>query len=227
MMSKASQPRSVGKRILLLTGGLLLAATAAGAIFYGPELLGLLQLSKQIDKIASENTRLGGPWPRASEACVSCHGFNGNAQAQTYPRLAGQPEAYLKKQLQAFVSGERSDPTMTPMALSMSERELDGLAAHFSRMQPLPNAAFHADPAQVKRGEALAKANNCAACHGQQLEGKDAYPRLAGQGYDYLQTQLTRFKSGARRDASGAMPAVVAALSTQDIDDLAQFIASR
>jgi len=227
MMSKAPKPRSLGKRILLLTGGMLLAATAAGAILYGPELLGLVQLGKQFDAITAENTRLGGPWPRASDACVSCHGVNGNAQAQTYPRLAGQPEAYLKKQLQAFVSGERSDPTMTPMALSMSERELNGLSAHFSKMQLLPNATFHADPARVKRGEALAKANNCAACHGQQLEGKDVYPRLAGQGYSYLQTQLTRFKSGVRRDASGAMPAVVAALSAQDIDDLAQFIASR
>jgi cytochrome c553 len=226
MMAKASKPRSLGKRILLLTGGLLLAATAAAAVLYGPQLLGLIQLGKKLDEIASENTRIGGPWPRASEACVSCHGFNGNARAQTYPRLAGQPEAYLKQQLQAFVSGERSDPTMTPMALSMSERELAGLAAHFSKMQPVANAAFHADPAQVKRGEALAKANNCAACHGQQLEGKDTYPRLAGQGYGYLQTQLTRFKSGARRDASGAMPAVAAALSAQDIDDLAQFIAS-
>ncbi len=226
-MGKASKPRSLGKRILLLTGGLLLAATAVAAVLYGPQLLGLIQLGKKLDEIASENTRTGGPWPRASEACVSCHGLNGNARAQTYPRLAAQPEAYLKQQLQAFVSGERSDPTMTPMALSMSERELNGLAAHFSKMKPLLNTTFHADPAQVKRGEALAKANNCAACHGQQLEGKDVYPRLAGQGYSYLQTQLTRFKSGARRDASGAMPAVAAALSAQDIDDLAQFIASR
>lgn len=226
-MGTVSKPRGRSKPVLLLSGGMMAAALAVAAIVYGPELYGLIQLDRQISKISSDNTRTGGPWPRPSETCVFCHGFNGNARAQTYPRLAGQPEEYLKKQLQAFVSGERSDPTMTPLSLSMSTRELEGLAAHFARAQPLPNTTFHGDPARVARGEALAKTINCASCHGQQLEGKDIYPRLAGQGYGYLQDQLTRFKSGARRDASGAMPSVVAALSSQDIDDLAQFIASR
>ena len=73
----------------------------------------------------------------------------------------------------------------------------------------------------------LAKAKNCAACHGQQLEGKDDYPRLAGQGYDYLVDQLTNFKTGKRHDATGAMAAMAGPLSQQDIEDLAQFIASR
>ena len=109
----------------------------------------------------------------------------------------------------------------------MSQHELDGLAAHFSKMTALPNTTFQADPARVARGEALVKANNCAACHGQQLEGKDLYPRLAGQGYGYLRDQLNNFKSGARRDATGSMTAVVGALSQQDIDDLAQYVASR
>lgn len=227
MMNSTTKPRARGKRIVILSACLLFAAAAVAAVVYGPEIYGLIQMGKQIDTIASENARLGGQWPRASDACLSCHGINGSARAQTYPRLAGQPEAYLKKQLMAFVSGERTDSTMTPMALSMSTQELKGVAAHFAKMQPAPNTTFKADAAQVTRGEALAKAKNCASCHGQQLEGHDLYPRLAGQGYGYLHDQLTRFKSGARRDASGAMPAVVAALSPQDIDDLAQFIASR
>ncbi|AJG22374.1 c-type cytochrome [Cupriavidus basilensis] len=227
MTNTKTKSRGRGKRILVLGGALLLAAVVVGGVMYGPELYGLLQFGKQLDQITQEDTRVGGPWPRASEACVSCHGYGGNARAQTYPRLAGQPEAYLKKQLTAFASGERSNPTMTSLAVSMSQRELDGLAAHFSKMTPLPNTTFQADPARVARGEALVKANNCAACHGQQLEGKDLYPRLAGQGYGYLRDQLTSFKSGARRDATGSMPVVARALSQQDIDDLAQYIASR
>ena len=215
------------KPFWMVTGCVVVAALMIAATVYGPQLLGLIKLSKQIDQISAENTRLGGPWPRNSEACIFCHGIEGNARAQNYPRLAGQPEAYLKKQLQAFVSGERTDPTMTSLALSMSDAELQGLAAHFAKMKPLPNSTFQGNPAQVARGEALAKANNCAACHGAQLEGKDAFPRLAGQGHVYVQDQLTRFKSGARRDATGAMPAIVATLSPQDIDDLAQFIASQ
>lgn len=170
---------------------------------------------------------MNGPWPRASDSCIYCHGFEGNAVTQAYPRLAGQKEAYLRKQLKAFASGERSDPTMTPFALSLSEHEFESMVTHFSQMTPLPNTSFHADAVRVARGEGLAKAKNCAACHGQQLEGKDVYPRLAGQGYDYLVDQLTNFKTGKRHDATGAMAAMAGPLSQQDIEDLAQFIASR
>ena len=224
MMGSTTKPRS--KRLLMMAGMLSAAVVAAG-IIYGPELVGLIRLGQQIDQLAEENTRLGGPWPRASDACIACHGFEGSARAQGYARLAGQPEAYLKKQLKDFASGARSDSTMTTLAVSMSDREIDGLAAYFSKMKAQPNSTFQADPARVRRGEALAKANNCASCHGQQLEGKGEFPRLAGQGYDYLRDQLTRFKAGTRHDATGAMPAIAGALSPQDIDDLSQFIASR
>jgi cytochrome c553 len=218
---------SRAKRTFMVTGGLLLAVLLVAGAVYGPELVGLIQLGKQVDKLASENTRLGGPWPRVNDACIFCHGYEGNARAQTYPRLAGQPEAYLKKQLKAFAAGERTDATMESLAASMSDREIDGLAAHFAKMTPVSNATFHANAARAARGEALVKANNCAACHGEKLEGKDVFPRLAGQGYVYLRDQLARFRSGARRDATGAMPAVAAALSNQDIEDVAQFLASR
>jgi cytochrome c553 len=218
---------SRAKRTFMVTGGLLLAVLLVTGAVYGPELVGLIQLGKQVDKLASENTRLGGPWPRVNDACIFCHGYEGNARAQTYPRLAGQPEAYLKKQLKAFAAGERTDATMESLAASMSDREIDGLAAHFAKTTPVANATFNADATRAARGEALVKANNCAACHGGKLEGKDVFPRLAGQGYVYLRDQLTRFKAGARRDASGAMPAVTAALSDQDIEDVAQFLASR
>jgi len=227
MKRSAEKPRSRVKSLLLLAAGLVaVVATALGGS-YGPELYGLVRLGKEIDQMSAESTRTGGQWPRASEACIFCHGIEGNARAQNYPRLAGQPEAYIAKQLKAFASGERSDPTMTSLALTMSEREIEGLAAHFAKTAPLPNSTFHADSGRVARGDALAKANNCAACHGQKLEGKDVYPRLAGQGYGYLRDQLARFKSGERRDPSGAMSAIAKGLSAQDIDDVAQFLASR
>lgn len=226
-MKSEKKPSSRTRRVLVLAGWLLLVPAVAAGIVYGPDLVGLYQLGKHIEMISNEETRAGGPWPRATDACVGCHGFEGNARAQTYPRLAGQPEAYLKNQLKAFASGERSDPTMTPLALSLSEPEFDSFAAHFAKMAPLTNTTFNADPARVARGEAVAKANNCTSCHGQKLEGQDAYPRLAGQGHDYLRDQLMRFKDGTRRDASGVMQAITARLSQQDIDDLAQYMASR
>lgn len=220
--------RNRGRKFVRLSGMLLAAVLLLAGLRYGPELYGLLRVSQEVDAVARENAQLAGPWPRATDSCLYCHdGPQGNARTQLYPRLAGQQEAYLRKQLQAFASGERNDPTMTPFALSLTAKEFEAMVSNFSRMKPRPNASFHADPGRAARGEALAKANNCAACHGQQLEGKDAYPRLAGQSYDYLVDQLTNFKNGKRRDAAGAMPAVVNALSHGDIEDLAHFLASR
>lgn len=221
------QGKGRARRWLKWTGWTAAAALVAAGALYGPELVGLVRLSGEIDAIAQEDARLGGQWPRATDACIYCHGFEGNARAQTYPKLAGQPEAYLKKQLQAFASGERTDPTMTPLALSMPEAELAAFAAHFSKMKVLPNDTFKPDEASATRGAALAKAGNCASCHGDQFQGKGEFPRLAGQGHDYLRDQLTRFKNGLRRDPSGVMPAMAAPLSDRDIDDLAQFLASR
>jgi cytochrome c553 len=227
MMNAANKPRSRGKGMLVMSGWLLLAAAGVAGVAYGPDLVGLYRLGQEIETIAQEDKLAGGAWPRNSDACMYCHGFGGNARSQVYPRLAGQQEGYLRKQLQAFASGERGDPVMTPMALSMSEREMESLVSHFSKMKPVPNATFNADRARVARGEALARAGNCAGCHGQQLEGKGEFPRLAGQGYDYLRDQLAHFKSGARRDATGAMQAVASQLAQPDIEDLAQYVASR
>lgn len=226
-MSAAKKPRSRGKSILVLTGWLLLAAVAVAGVTYGPEIVGLYRLSEQIETIAKEDAQAAGPWPRNSDACMYCHGVAGNSRSQVYPRLAGQPEGYLRKQLKSFADGTRSDPTMTPMALSMSDKELESLVSHFGKLKPLANDTFKSDPAQVQRGAALAQANGCTACHGAQLEGKGEFPRLAGQGHDYLREQLVRFKSGVRRDPTGAMQAVTSQLAQQDIDDLAQFLASR
>ena len=227
-MNTIKTTRSPARKILVRSGWVLATVVLVAGMVYGPEIVGLLRVSNEIDKISSEAELVGGPWPRSADACLYCHdGLEGNAGTQTYPRLAGQTEGYLRKQLADFASGEREDPTMTPFALSLSEREFDAIVAHFSKMKPQPNKTFHADPVRVQRGEALAKASNCAACHGQQLEGKGEFPRLAGQGVDYLAEQLAHFKNGARRDSTGAMPAIAGTLSQQDIEDLAHYAASR
>lgn len=226
-MNAEKKPRSRGKGFMVMSGWLLAAAAGGAAIVYGPDLVSLVRLGNEIDTLAQKDAQLAGAWPRATDACIYCHGFEGNARAQNYPRLAGQPEAYLKKQLVLFASGERHDPSMTPLALGMKEEEMGRFAAHFAKMQPLPNDSFKADPERVKRGAALAAASSCTACHGAQLEGKGEFPRLAGQGADYLRDQLLNFKSGARRDPSGAMQGIAGALARQDVEDLVHYMASR
>ncbi len=83
-------------------------------------------------------------------------------------------------------------------------------------------AAIAADAAAGK-----AKSATCTACHGQDGNGVDALPlqpRLAGQHAKYLAKQIHDYKSGARENA--IMAPMVAALSDEDIDNLAAYYAS-
>jgi len=49
-------------------------------------------------------------------------------------------------------------------------------------------------------------------------------PRLAGQAQAYLANQLTAFETGERRDSTGAMASVAAALSNGDIPAMAHYL---
>jgi len=71
-----------------------------------------------------------------SAACTGCHGINGISNNPMWPNLAGQQEGYLVKQLRAFRDGIRDDPLMTPMAKTLSDSDIDNLAAYYSNLQP-------------------------------------------------------------------------------------------
>ncbi|MGD8384384.1 MAG: cytochrome c [Lysobacterales bacterium] len=67
-----------------------------------------------------------------SVVCAACHGADGHSVNPLWPNLAGQKEQYLIKQLKAFRSGSRKDPTMSPMAAGLSDDDIANLAAYFS-----------------------------------------------------------------------------------------------
>lgn len=72
-----------------------------------------------------------------SAMCVACHGPRGISANPTFPHLAGQHAAYLETQLEHFKSGERRHPLMSPVAESLSARDIRDLAFYFSRIGPL------------------------------------------------------------------------------------------
>lgn len=67
-------------------------------------------------------------------ACAACHGANGISNNPAWPNLAGQKEKYLQIQLEAFRSGSRTNPMMSPLAKSLSDEEIANLAAYFSSL---------------------------------------------------------------------------------------------
>ena len=68
--------------------------------------------------------------------CAACHGVDGNSVNPIWPKLAGQHEVYLAKQIRAFRSGERKDPTMAPMVSLLKEEDIDDVAAFYASQTP-------------------------------------------------------------------------------------------
>ncbi|WCD77898.1 c-type cytochrome [Pseudomonas sp. TUM22785] len=210
------------KKKLLLGAGVLVVGLLA---FFGRDLIGLYRLLAHIEA-TTEAYEAVGPWPQLADACFGCHGDKGSSQHQRYPSLAAQPAAYLSTQLERFAQGQRSYPNMGPLAMTLSAQEIDWLASYYASQPAQANQAFEPDPALRERGAALAASGACAACHGQALMGQAHFPRLAGQGADYLLAQLDAFAQGRRIDPSGSMQAVTATLSPADRKALSHYLAA-
>ncbi len=95
-------------------------------------------------------------------------------------------------------------------------------AASLTLFAALPSAQA-ADAAAGK-----AKAAVCAGCHGQNgISLVPTYPNLAGQKEAYLVQAITDYKSGVRNGPQAAtMKPMVAALSAEDIANLAAYFSS-
>lgn len=211
------------KRIWLGIPGAIVAGLLA---YFGADLVGLYRLDRYISASAAVYEANSGPWPHVSDVCIGCHGAKGNSLHQGYPSLAGQPAPYVAAQLHKFASGERPNPTMGPLAMTMSETEINHLADHFARQPAADNRYFAPDAALLAKGKDLVASGNCVACHGGKLMGHDQFPRLAGQGYDYLLAQFDAFADGARSDPTGMMQRIATAASAQDRKAMATYLAS-
>ena len=139
------------------------------------------------------------------------------------PSLAGQPAQFLSMQLYMFREGNRKDPQMSPMASSLSNADMNELAAYFSRQKPAVPSHKTA-PENAAAGRRLAEQHHCTQCHGPALLGLQHIPRLAGQQIAYLKAQLRRFKDRTRADFDGTMTSAAQPLSNQEIEILADYL---
>ena len=140
------------------------------------------------------------------------------------PSLAGQPAQFISLQLFLFREGNRKDPQMSPVTSSLSNADMNELAAYFSRQQPaVPSHRTAAENAAA--GRRLAEQHHCVQCHGPALRGLQHIPRLAGQQFAYLRSQLRGFKTATRFDMDGQMSSAAQPLSDADIEILADYLA--
>ena len=139
------------------------------------------------------------------------------------PSIAGQPAQFISLQLFMYREGIRKDPQMSPMASSLSNADMNELATYFSRQKPA--APTHkTSPENATAGARLAQQHHCMQCHGPALLGLQHIPRLAGQQFAYLRTQLRGFKAKTRADWDGNMAAAVQALNERELDTLADYL---
>lgn len=159
-----------------------------------------------------------------AQACVACHGANGNSTVSMFPVLAGQSARYLYLQLRDYKEGARTNPMMSPMAANLSKEDMQNLAAYFAAQKPVL-IDFKADPERVKLGFIKAEENLCSMCHLGGMKGQNEIPKLSGQHYDYLVKQLTDFKAHNRTNDAGNMSAVSKSLNAEDIINLGHYMA--
>jgi cytochrome c553 len=183
-----------------------------------------------------------------SAMCAGCHGADGNSSVSTNPKLNGQNERYIAKQLKDFVTptdkGGRFSPIMGGMAAGLSEADRANLAAYFSSQQTKVTEAPAVSDEDIAIGERIYRGGNeatgvpaCIGCHapkgnGQALAG---WPRLAGQHSEYVTAQLQNFRmaaqypedssKGRRNDGDGKIMRDVAShLTDREIAAVAAYV---
>src|SRR3546814_114877 len=88
-----------------------------------------------VDALAE--TTWGDPQAGAQKAavCAACHGVDGNPADPMYPRMAGQSERYIARQLALFKSGERNTglaALMVPFATMLSAQDMRDVGAYYA-----------------------------------------------------------------------------------------------
>jgi cytochrome c553 len=151
--------------------------------------------------------------------CLGCHGIEGYRNAYPsyrVPKLGGQKAAYLVLAITGYRDGTREHPTMAAQALSMSDQDIQDVAAY------LASIGTSTVESGGTSGAGIERAATCVACHGQNgIGASPTWPTLAGQHEDYLAAALNQYRDGIRKDP--VMLQMAAALSDDDVKVLARY----
>lgn len=170
-----------------------------------------------------------------SEACIACHGVDGNSITPIWPKIAGLSQAYTMHQLIDFQKGDtgpRYDPTMYGIVQNLTMQDLADLAAYYAA-QTMSTGFAQAD--KVALGQEIFRGGNlatgvpaCAACHGPSGAGNALalFPRLGGQNSDYIIAQMNKFRNNQRtNDANSIMRNIASKMTDKEIEAVASYVA--
>ncbi|OGT60774.1 MAG: hypothetical protein A3E01_07680 [Gammaproteobacteria bacterium RIFCSPHIGHO2_12_FULL_63_22] len=178
-------------------------------------------------------------------ACAACHGLDGNSADALYPKLAGQHEQYIRRQLKLFKSGERENAIMMGMSAALTEQDMRDIGAYYATKKATAGVADdtviaagpNADKKFYQVGEKIFRAGKpsagvpaCTACHGPTGRGNPgpSYPSLGGQHSAYTVARLQFFRDGGvwgkEANANVVMSQAVKGLTDEEIQGLATYV---
>lgn len=167
--------------------------------------------------------------------CGACHGVDGNSAAPNFPKLAGQGERYLIKQIHDIKAWDaETNPTkkastgravleMTGILANLNDQDIADISAYFAsqntqlsgskKIEVQVNSGLKVDALEL--GAKTYRAGNlangvpaCTGCHAPDGKGNAAagFPRLSGQHPEYIAKQLTNFRAGDRINDGDTSP---------------------
>ncbi len=169
-----------------------------------------------------------------SAACIACHQADGNSTTPAWPKIAGQHEAYLIKQIKEIRKGDqgkRPNPVMYPMVANLTDQDIEDLAAYYTAQKQTPGEA---QKSLVEKGRKIYQGGvvskgvpACAGCHSPNGAGNKLanFPSMGGQQADYLEAQLKAFKAGQRsNDPNEIMRMISAKMSDEEMKAVSSYI---
>lgn len=171
--------------------------------------------------------------------CSTCHGGAGREALKGTPILDGFNKVYLVKQLEDFKQGRRSSKEMNEIAQSISNNKAIELLADYyasRKFTPSKQQEIKLNPKMIALGKDIFIGKRldygipaCTTCHGKNGMGgaNGKYPRIVGQPRDYFIKQMKQFRSKERNnDSPPMMQNIVMVMDDEDIESVAQYIAS-
>lgn len=225
------------KRFMVLSLFIAAAVSAQATEKSAAKTADKAEAAKPAEKPAAPKADVAKGQQIASQICVACHNADGNSTVAANPKLAGQHQDYLYKQLKNFKSAdgkpaERANPIMGGMVAALSDADMKNVAAYYASQTLKAEVANNAKT--IEAGQKLYRAGNasknlpaCGACHGPAGGGIPAqYPRISGQFAEYTETQLKAFRAGERgNDPNGMMRTLALKMTDAEIKAVADYVA--
>jgi cytochrome c553 len=164
----------------------------------------------------------------AFDDCAGCHRKDASGRTNgATPRLSGQHASVIIKQIVDIRSGRRINESMKSHVEdpALSLQAFADIASYLQAM-PISGNLGKGPGTGVARGKDL-YARDCAACHGENGEGRGEmfHPMVAAQHYGYLLRELGLIRDGRRGNSNPGMVDLVKTYSQPDLQAVADYMA--